>query len=64
MSYTLVVMARESDLTDEELDELEDLRDLTLFRKGRTPSELRCALDFWTAHGFNAHIYRTLDGDI
>lgn len=62
MTYTLVVVVKDGNLSIDEADEYgEVLRDLTLFRRGRTPDDLRDAMDFWTARGFSSHIYRDLD---
>lgn len=62
MSYTLVVAVRDADLSDDEADEYGGiLRDLTMFRRGREVEDLRDALDFWTARGFSAHIFRDLE---
>lgn len=62
MSYTLVVVIKENNLSYDEQDEYGDvLKNLTLFRKGRTPDDLRDAMDFWTSRGFSSHIYRDLE---
>ena len=62
MTYTLVVSVRDSQLCDDEIEEgyAEILRDLSLFRKGQSPDDLQDAMDFWTARGFKAAIYRDL----
>lgn len=64
MTYTLVVSVRDSQLCEDEIENgyAEILRDLSLFRKGQTPDDLRDAMDFWAARGFKAAIYRDLDG--
>ena len=61
MSYTLIVMVREESMTDEEYQKYPDIRKLSLFRKAGTMEALEEAMNFWTARGYSAWIYQTLD---
>ena len=61
MSYTLIVRIRDEDMSDEEYETFPDAKNLSLFRKGRTLEDLEEAMSFWTARGFSAWIYQTID---
>ena len=59
--YTLIVRINEEDMSDREYETFTKIRDLTLFRKGKTIESLKDAMDFWTARGYSAWIYQALD---
>ena len=61
MTYTLIVRLKDENMTDEEFERYADPRELTLFRKGKTIESVKDAMEFWTARGFSAWIYQTLD---
>ena len=61
MSYTLIIKIRDEDMSDEEYEKFPEAKNLSLFRKGRTLEDLEEAMSFWTARGFSAWIYQTID---